>query len=557
MGTVFKKSYTKALPPNAEVFTRKGERFVKWKPAKGKTQTAPVTTGKDGSDRIVLKAGTYTAKYRDGAGIVREKATGCRDKEAASRVLGDLERRAELVKAKVMTAGEDAIADHQGTPLAEQFAAYIDHQKAKEISPRRLKDTQSQLRRVAEACGFRTLHDLDGLALERWLSARKSEDMAAATRNEYRGAFLGFANWCIQNRRLATNPFADVPRADVKSDRRRIRRALTEGELGKLLDAARRRPLLDAMTIRRGKDKGKAIAELRESTRARLEKVGWERALLYKTYLLSGLRKAELASLTIAQLELDGPMPYAVLDAADEKNRAGSDIPLRNDLAADLRQWLADKLETIQEKANGRGEPIPARLPPDTPVFYVPAGLIRILDRDLIFAGIPKVDERGRTVDVHALRHTFGTHLSKGGVAPRTAQAAMRHSSIDLTMNVYTDPKLLDVHGALDVLPALPLTGGPHTEAADVSATGTDDLPLCSLAPTLAPNADKSCKSRSFPGKMPQDAGQDTEQDTVALSPCHVNRKEPLSTADNGSAKWAMTDLNRRHPRCKRGALAN
>jgi site-specific recombinase XerD len=40
-------------------------------------------------------------------------------------------------------------------------------------------------------------------------------------------------------------------------------------------------------------------------------------------------------------------------------------------------------------------------------------------------AGIPKRDDRGRTVDVHALRHTFGTHLSKNGVAPRTAQAAM------------------------------------------------------------------------------------------------------------------------------------
>jgi integrase len=56
---------------------------------------------------------------------------------------------------------------------------------------------------------------------------------------------------------------------------------------------------------------------------------------------------------------------------------------------------------------------------------------------------------RGRTIDVHALRHSFGTLLSKGGVAPRTAQAAKRHSSIDLTMNTYTDPKLLDVHGAL------------------------------------------------------------------------------------------------------------
>ena len=47
----------------------------------------------------------------------------------------------------------------------------------------------------------------------------------------------------------------------------------------------------------------------------------------------------------------------------------------------------------------------------------------------------------------------FGTHLSKNGVAPRTAQAAMRHSSLDLTMNVYTDPMFLDVAGALEALP--------------------------------------------------------------------------------------------------------
>jgi len=73
------------------------------------------------------------------------------------------------------------------------------------------------------------------------------------------------------------------------------------------------------------------------------------------------------------------------------------------------------------------------------PLFRVPAGLVKILNRDLKAADIPKQDERGRTVDVHALRHTFGTLLSKHGVAPRTAHAAMRHSTIDLTMNVYTD----------------------------------------------------------------------------------------------------------------------
>ena len=66
---------------------------------------------------------------------------------------------------------------------------------------------------------------------------------------------------------------------------------------------------------------------------------------------------------------------------------------------------------------------------------------------------------------IHALRHTFGTHLSKNGVAPRTAQAAMRHSSLELTMNVYTHPSLLDVAGALDALPSLSLT--THGEVAE------------------------------------------------------------------------------------------
>ncbi len=65
------------------------------------------------------------------------------------------------------------------------------------------------------------------------------------------------------------------------------------------------------------------------------------------------------------------------------------------------------------------------------------SSLVRILDRELKLAGIAKKDERGRSVDVHALRHAYGTLLSKAGVTPRTAQAAMRHSSIDLTMIVY------------------------------------------------------------------------------------------------------------------------
>ncbi len=39
----------------------------------------------------------------------------------------------------------------------------------------------------------------------------------------------------------------------------------------------------------------------------------------------------------------------------------------------------------------------------------------------------------------------------------------MRHSSLDLTMNVYTDPELLDVAGALEALPELSVHGAVET----------------------------------------------------------------------------------------------
>jgi len=41
------------------------------------------------------------------------------------------------------------------------------------------------------------------------------------------------------------------------------------------------------------------------------------------------------------QLDLDADPACLTLDAADEKNRQGNSIPIRADLAADLRQWLA------------------------------------------------------------------------------------------------------------------------------------------------------------------------------------------------------------------------
>jgi len=177
-------------------------------------------------------------------------------------------------------------------------------------------------------------------------------------------------------------------------------------------------------------------------------------------------------------------------------------VPLRADLVMDLKAWLADKLEEARAEARAAGRPVPTNLPVDYPLFNVPSALIRILDCDLAAAGIAKRDDRGRTVDVHAMRHTFGTHLSKGGVSPRTAQAAMRHSTIDLTMSTYTDPRLLDVAGALDVLPSLPLGNGPHTQQA--KATGTEAR---TLVPLLVPTPGNRSTNRAIADKMERREG--------------------------------------------------
>ena len=529
MGTVFRKTFTKPLPAGAELFTRKGERFARWKDAKGHTRTEAVTTGDDGADRLLIVAGTYTAKYRDGSGIVREVATGCRDKTAAESVLGDLERRAELVRSNLLTADEANVIDHQTTAIAHHVTAYIEHLHAKGTTAEHRSNVNRILKRLIDDCCYCRLGDLSRGTIERWLLTHAEAKMGARTRNTYLSAAVAFANWCVESRRLVTNPFAQVTRADEKADPKRKRRAMTEDELVKLLAIASRRPLLDAMMIRRGKRKGQTIAKLSDTTRTRLEMLGRERALIYKTLVLTGLRKGELASLTVGQLELDGQVAYAVLNAADEKNREGSDIPIRVDLANDLRSWLDDKLAVVRTGAHRKGQPVPDRLPLDEPIFDVPQKLVKILNRDLIAAGIAKRDERGRTIDVHALRHSFGTLLSKGGVAPRTAQAAMRHGKIDLTMNVYTDPKLLDVSGALESLPALSLNYVQPDTGEMEGASGTENSRLVPLAPTLAPNHGNPGDSESFPVKT---TGANADRDTRipnGASRYADKRKHPLS----------------------------
>ncbi len=343
--------------------------------------------------------------------------------------------------------------------------------------------------------------------------------MGARTLNVARSAVVAFAAWCRKTRRLAHNPMRDLPRADEASDRRRKRRALTQREFCLLLDAARRRPVIEAMTIRRGKDAGKQKANVRESIKAELDTLGWERSLIYKTFVMTGLRKKELASITVGQAALDGETPHLILNAKDAKNGKAARIPLTAELASDLREWVVDRLGRIRQAASKAGTSIPLALPPEEKLLNVPTALVKILNRDLKLAGVPKTDARGRTIDIHSLRHTFCTWMQMAGVAGRKTQAAMRHSSRALTDDVYTDEESLEVAEAVEMaMPSLPLAKAVSEQATAV-ATGTSGVEVASaLAPALAPTSDRGRQSEADSGTRGDGRRHDGRDDVAKQS---------------------------------------
>ena len=520
MATVYRKQFTKPLPQGAELFTRNATQFARWT-VKGRKRTGEVRGEVDGL-RIVQLASTYTAKYRTAAGLVVETPTKCRDEVAARSVLNELVKRVERVKGKVLTNAEDAVSNYADSPFAEHVEAYCTTLRAKRLTDGRVSLSRTRLLRLATLSGIKRLTDASAAKVESWLSAQADAGMAAQTRNGWRGVWVAFGNWCVGNHRLLVNPFERVPTANVKVDRRKVRRSLTEGELSRLLLVARLRPLADYGrksvaveadatkpkrsnwtrspltfdTIQAAAERGRTALASRPDFIAELDHRGRERSLIYKTLVLTGLRKGELAAVTVGNVLLTEEQGYIVLNAADEKSRRGAELPLRSDLAADIRQWIADRLATIQAESRLRlGATIHARLPHNARLFDVPMGLVRIFDRDLIAAGIAKRDERNRTIDVHALRMTFGTHLSKAGVSLRTAQAAMRHSTPELTANVYTDPKLLDIAGAMESLPLLTLDLPQPQIAVATGTVGAPPMQPSLLAPTLAPTNYILCKS--------------------------------------------------------------
>lgn len=182
-----------------------------------------------------------------------------------------------------------------------------------------------------------------------------------------------------------------------------------------------------------------------------------DRAFLWRFLAGTGLRLNEARGLTVGNLILAGDRPGIDLPPTLTKVKKRQYVPLRPDLA-----------ERLKRHVEGRGFA--------DPVFSIPADILRRFKADCKRAGIPFADERGKVIDIHALRMSFSDGLVKAGVHPRIVQALARHSDISITMEHYTDVRVDDLHVVVASVAPTPVNSGA-TESSGVNSSSSEDSP--------------------------------------------------------------------------------
>ncbi|VTR91689.1 Uncultured bacterium genome assembly Metasoil_fosmids_resub OS=uncultured bacterium PE=4 SV=1 [Gemmata massiliana] len=193
MGSVFRKSFTKPVPPDAVVVEKGGIQFARFR-VRGRVRTVRLTTGANGVPRLLVESGTFTARYRDATGALIERPTRCRDEANARRRLTEWEREVERVRAGVLTAADVDMSQHARARLEDHFTAFGTRQRARGMDDKYRENTLRSLRRVATDCNFRVFADLRAEPFESWLVARTESGSSARTRNLARESWGVFLN---------------------------------------------------------------------------------------------------------------------------------------------------------------------------------------------------------------------------------------------------------------------------------------------------------------------------------------------------------------------------
>jgi integrase len=117
--------------------------------------------------------------------------------------------------------------------------------------------------------------------------------------------------------RIRDDPTRGLHRLNVEEDRRRERRALTDEEARRLIDAAFR------------------------STRDFRHLSSKDRSVMYTLAQRTGLRRKELRSLTAGSFDLDGKPPTVQVEARNSKRRKKDLLPSSAEVAETMREYIA------------------------------------------------------------------------------------------------------------------------------------------------------------------------------------------------------------------------
>ena len=374
------------------------------------------------SDKARGRMGKWTIWWVDEHGQKRSKV-GYTDKANSLELARSLETEAKRIRDGLVDPAERQRREASLRPVQEHIDEYRSNLLAKGDGVKHANHIAGAIARLFKAAAIASVSEIAPAKVQDALGRMKSR-RSARTCNHALRSVQAFAKWLFHDGRIQEVPrgLATIPLYPEGDDRKYVRRAMSKPQLERLLEATRA---------------GKAIVAKRDrrTHRALATLTGPERAWVYSLAMATGFRASEIASLTPEQFRLDGDSPSVTVLAAYSKRgkRSGRDDvqPIRREDA----RLLAPLLEGRE-----RGRPVVA----------LPEKTAEMLAADLAAAGIEPVDDKGRVIDFHSLRHSYITHLVASGVNPKIVQKLARHSTITLTLDRYTHVEDADLRGALE-----------------------------------------------------------------------------------------------------------
>lgn len=403
----------------------------------------------------------YLIQYNDHEGK-RRTEKGYTDKGLTEQLAAKLENEARMRSSGMIDTEQEQLAEKKQSLIDSHVDAFLE--SISERSAKYFQHTTSRLKRIIAGAELKKLADIQPEPVAKFLrKIRKTEKIGPRTFNHYVQAIDSFCNWCVTNKRLASNPLIGFERMNIEVDIRHKRRALSETEFGMLVSSAR--------------ESGISLQRL----------PGEQRARIYLLSYMTGLRQKELSSLTPRSFNLASTSPTVTVEAIASKHKKQDVLPLHPDLVAVLPSWLKG-LEPTQKLFPGL----------DRKKAW------SMVKKDLERVGIPYKTEDG-FADFHAAgRHTHITELLRNGATLPEAQKLARHSDIKMTMK-YCHIGLDDQARAVANLPASALqmrciSGG--FECHSVALDGKTPTKRKRPTPCQCKSLGVDCRRLSIGGKM-------------------------------------------------------